>query len=79
MLYDKEILTVYRADNGYVVKVKRPEKDSKNKPCCVTEEDRAVHICKTGEEASKYVDEVLKKMPPTDEDAFDAAFDENKG
>lgn len=60
MLYDKEIITIYRADNGgFVVKVKESSKDKTTDGPTVAGDDDTMHVFTTVAQTLKKVKEEL--------------------
>lgn len=85
-MYFSSMLTVGKADNGFVIEccvpIKRKEsKNSKGDICCPSMNEEKRFIAKTAKEAGEYITSMLPLLD-TEYDstkAFDAAFSECMG
>lgn len=77
MMYDKEVLTVYEAKNGYVVKIRdnTPSKNTKGDAPVKPAEDE-MHVCQTVAQALKIIKSELTGVGDSDEDSYGSAFKE---
>lgn len=83
MMYDKELMTVYKADNGFVVKVRHPKKEEKKKKSdkdsgcypCGPSYDETMHVCKNDKDVLATLQTALKANM-SDDDKYAEAFEE---
>lgn len=85
-MYFSAMLTVAKAENGFVIEAQVPlkKKDAKGKgsePVCCGPTPEKHYIAKTAEEAGKYIASMLPLLEEeySGEKEFDSAFDECMG